>query len=187
MGKRELVALLICLPGVSWWLSGSSSRCHGVVWGLWLWYFLIILTYYFFLLTYVKFSRQWRNLPTTTKNYLRAAHRRWLISNSVMQCASAKEVMMGFKRLRRFIWAQYQIFNWLIKKYFFPFPYAFCNQLLCHFSMVVVIKDIKFGKYYRIHDIHIWAATWDFQKCGMCDQQCLKSACAYAQSDQSHC
>ena len=38
---------LICLPGVLWWLSSSSSRYHGVVWGLWLWYFLIILTYYF--------------------------------------------------------------------------------------------------------------------------------------------
>ena len=40
---------LICLPGVSWWLSvsGSSSQCHGVVCRLWLWYFLIILTYYF--------------------------------------------------------------------------------------------------------------------------------------------
>ena len=37
----------VCLPGVSWWLSGSSSRCHGVVCGLWLWYFLIILTSYF--------------------------------------------------------------------------------------------------------------------------------------------
>ena len=29
MGKRELVAFLICLPGVSWWLGSSSSRCHG--------------------------------------------------------------------------------------------------------------------------------------------------------------
>ena len=28
-------------------LSGSSSRCHGVVCGLWFLYFLIILTYYF--------------------------------------------------------------------------------------------------------------------------------------------
>ena len=26
-----------------------------------------------------------------------------------------------------------------------------------------------------------------FQQCGMCDQQSLRSACAYAQSDQSHC
>ena len=31
----------------------------------------------------------------------------------------------------------------------------------------------------------IWAATWDFQQCGMCDQQSLISACAYAQSGQS--
>ena len=29
--------------------------------------------------------------------------------------------------------------------------------------------------------------TWDFQQCGMCDQQSLRSACAYAQSDQSLC
>ena len=36
-----------CLPGVSWWFGGSSSRCRGVVCGLWFWYFLIILTYYF--------------------------------------------------------------------------------------------------------------------------------------------
>ena len=36
-------------------------------------------------------------------------------------------------------------------------------------------------------DLHIWAATWDFKQCGMCDQQSLRSACAYAQSDQSLC
>ena len=30
-----------------------------------------------------------------------------------------------------------------------------------------------------------WAVTWDFQQCGMCNQQSLRSACAYAQSDQS--
>ena len=29
--------------------------------------------------------------------------------------------------------------------------------------------------------------TLDFQKCGICDQQSLRSACAYAQSDQSLC
>ena len=46
--RRESRCLsLICLPGVSWWLSGPSSHCHGVVCGLWLWYFLIILTYFF--------------------------------------------------------------------------------------------------------------------------------------------
>ena len=46
-GRESWLLCLICLPGVSWWLSGSSSRCHGVVCGLWLWYFLIILTYFF--------------------------------------------------------------------------------------------------------------------------------------------
>ena len=25
--------------------------------------------------------------------------------------------------------------------------------------------------------------AWDFQQCGMCDQQSLRSACAYAQYD----
>ena len=29
--------------------------------------------------------------------------------------------------------------------------------------------------------------TWDFQQCGMCDQQGLRPACADAQSDQSLC
>ena len=41
--SSQLVALLY---GVSWLLCGSSSRCHGFVCSLWLWYFLIILTYY---------------------------------------------------------------------------------------------------------------------------------------------
>ena len=36
-------------------------------------------------------------------------------------------------------------------------------------------------------DLDIWAATWDFQQCNMCGQQSLRSACAYAQSDQSLC
>ena len=33
----------------------------------------------------------------------------------------------------------------------------------------------------------IWASAWYFQQCGMCDQQSLRSACAYAQSDRSPC
>ena len=33
----------------------------------------------------------------------------------------------------------------------------------------------------------IWASAFDFQQCGMCDQQNLRSACAYAQTDQSLC
>ena len=52
-GRESCLLCLIRLPGVSWWLSGSSSRCHGVVCGLWLWYFLIILTYYFCAVHYV--------------------------------------------------------------------------------------------------------------------------------------
>ena len=53
-GRESWLLCLICLPGVSWWLSGFSSRCHGVVCSLWLWYFLIILTYYF--LCYFNYS-----------------------------------------------------------------------------------------------------------------------------------
>ena len=39
----------------------------------------------------------------------------------------------------------------------------------------------------RSHICDIWGATCDFQQCGMCDQQRLRPACAYAQSDQSLC
>ena len=49
-GRESWLLCLICLPGVSWWLRGSSSRCHGIVCSLWLWYFLVILTYYFWYL-----------------------------------------------------------------------------------------------------------------------------------------
>ena len=35
---------------------------------------------------------------------------------------------------------------------------------------------------------NFWSmAAWDFQQCGMCDQQSLRSPCAYAQSDTSLC
>ena len=37
------------------------------------------------------------------------------------------------------------------------------------------------------HNMTKWAVTWDFQQCGMCDQQRLRPACTYAQSDQSLC
>ena len=55
-GRESWLLCLICLPGVLWWLSDSSSRCHGVVCSLWLWYFLIILTYYFLSLPVKYFS-----------------------------------------------------------------------------------------------------------------------------------
>ena len=44
-GRESWLLCLNCLPGVSWWLCGSSLRCHGFDYGLRLWYFLIILTY----------------------------------------------------------------------------------------------------------------------------------------------
>ena len=43
------------------------------------------------------------------------------------------------------------------------------------------------GSYFTLCIHNNWAATWDFQQCGMCDQQSIRSACAYAQSDQSFC
>ena len=35
--------------------------------------------------------------------------------------------------------------------------------------------------------LSIWASALDIQQCGVCDQQSLRSACAYAQSGQSLC
>ena len=43
-----------------------------------------------------------------------------------------------------------------------------------------------FGTKWKRYNI-IWASAWDFQQCGMCDQQRLRPAWAYAQSDQSLC
>ena len=63
-GREIWLLCLICLPGVSWWLSGSSSLYRGVVVsGLWLWYFLIILTYYFqYLLSFNAYQKCCRML-----------------------------------------------------------------------------------------------------------------------------
>ena len=38
-GRESWLPCLICLPGVSWWLSGLNSRYYGGVCSLWLWYF----------------------------------------------------------------------------------------------------------------------------------------------------
>ena len=52
----------------------------------------------------------------------------------------------------------------------------------------VQLNNDKHSDHARVHvKEHNWAATWDFQQCDMCDQQSLRSACAYAQSDQSLC
>ena len=41
--------------------------------------------------------------------------------------------------------------------------------------------------HWRIFGSYNCAVACDFQPCGICDQQSLRSACAYAQSDQSLC
>ena len=43
--------------------------------------------------------------------------------------------------------------------------------------------ELNIHKYVLIYKFE--PLTWDFQQCGMSDQQSLRSACAYAQSDQS--
>ena len=40
-------SLFVFLVSSSWLLCGSFAPCHGFICSLWLWYFLIILTYYF--------------------------------------------------------------------------------------------------------------------------------------------
>ena len=50
------------------------------------------------------------------------------------------------------------------------------------------IKKVFSGQSYCLKWVGmIWAATWYFQQCGICDQKSLRSACAYAQTDQSLC
>ena len=66
-GRESWLLCLVCLPGVSWWLSSSSSRCHGVVCGLWLWYFLIILTCYFWWYHVWRPSRKFSTFFTKTR------------------------------------------------------------------------------------------------------------------------
>ena len=50
-GRESWLLCFVCLPCVLWLHCGSSSRCHGCVCSLWLFYFLIILTYYFWMMT----------------------------------------------------------------------------------------------------------------------------------------
>ena len=50
------------------------------------------------------------------------------------------------------------------------------------------ISSFKFQSYFLMHDFE-YQITYsiDFQLCGMCDQQMLRPACTYAQSDQKLC
>ena len=40
-GRGSWLLCLVCLADDPWLLCGSSSRCHGLVCSLWMWYFLI--------------------------------------------------------------------------------------------------------------------------------------------------
>ena len=75
----------------------------------------------------------------------------------------------------------------------FRFSWGLYHKGATSTILLMVAKLILFHSYdkskmnvYPYH-IYIWAATWDFQQCGMCDQQRLRPACANVQSDQSLC
>ena len=61
--------------------------------------------------------------------------------------------------------------------------------LMCCNSKLIFIHVFFYMWSGAILGGYIWfsAATWDFQQCVMRDQQSLRSACAYAQSDHSLC
>ena len=82
-GRESWLLCLICLPGVPWWMSGSSSRCHRVVCGLWLWYFLIILTYYF----YTAFSIVWWCVTHTV--WMQLAN--WYLRYTPLKCVDDED------------------------------------------------------------------------------------------------
>ena len=46
-GRESWLLYFDCLTGVSWLLCRSSSRCNKFVCSLWLWYFLLIFTFFF--------------------------------------------------------------------------------------------------------------------------------------------
>ena len=61
------------------------------------------------------------------------------------------------------------------------------NWLIFIFDLVrKIMQSNKVAKIRKLKPYN-WAVTWDFQKFGMCDQQRLRPACAYVQSDQSLC
>ena len=71
--------------------------------------------------------------------------------------------------------------------------FLFC---LVYFVGILHILRFEFLKFmiWKVVNFHpciyiysIWAATWDFQQFGMCVQQRLRSAFAYAHFDQSLC
>ena len=89
-----------------------------------------------------------------------------------------------------------------IKSFFFKINIHKCNVPLDYRNIWKMVETINIFSHncrainymQKRHDLFpfiraniIWASAWDFQQCGMCDQQSLRSACAYAQSDHSLC
>ena len=75
-------------------------------------------------------------------------------------------------------------------------PVCFCPSGLLSYTPIkyptcvkttpIKVNTLSFEPVEYSGSIH-WAMILDFQQCGMCDQQRLRSACAYAQSGQSLC
>ena len=68
---------------------------------------------------------------------------------------------------------------------------AVCSVWLCYFLATLTFSfDILCESADQLDltmKLHIRAMAWHFQQWGICDQQSLRSTCAYAQSDQSLC
>ena len=77
--RENWMLCFVCLPGVSWLLCGSSSRCHGFVCSLGLWYFLIIFTYRRVAEFHIRLTF-WEKLPHR--------HKRWNRSQIKTKCLS---------------------------------------------------------------------------------------------------
>ena len=106
-GRESWLLCLICLPGVSWWLSGSSSRCHRVACSLWLWNFLIILTYYFSfqmpLLATIPSQIEWKNCVQNTwllLNFPANAIRSRAIWRNISKSMYMLQLQLNFLRVR---------------------------------------------------------------------------------------
>ena len=71
----------------------------------------------------------------------------------------------------------------LIRGFIFDLAPYISSNLMSVCSKV----DVKYCLSQKFFWYPIWASAWDYQQCGMCDQQRLRSACAYAQFDQKFC
>ena len=59
-GRESWLLYFVCLSDVLWFLCSSPSRCRALVFSVWLWYFLIILTYFFHTNSFFKDSaKEW--------------------------------------------------------------------------------------------------------------------------------